>query len=56
MLLHDSKNVKALYRRGLVHLELENFADARTDLEKAAHIDTSLRREVDRSSRASSGR
>lgn len=48
VLLHDSKNVKALYRRGLVHLELENFADARTDLEKAAHIDTSLRREVDR--------
>ena len=48
VLLHDSSNVKALYRRGLVHLELENYNEAKADLEKAAHIDVSLRREVEK--------
>jgi len=44
----DKLNVKALFRRGICHIHLGDQEQARTDLNRAAELDTSLREEVDR--------
>jgi len=44
----EKENVKALFRRGQCNIHLGNHEQARTDLRRAAELDTSIGREVDR--------
>jgi len=44
----DKLNVKALFRRGICNFHLGRQEQARTDLDRAAEMNTGLRREVDR--------
>jgi len=44
----EKLNVKALFRRGQCNIHLGNHEQARTDLDRAAELDTSIAQEVER--------
>nr|CAG4647221.1 EOG090X09NR [Megafenestra aurita] len=46
VLIHQPNNVKALYRRGMAHINAWNPQEAKNDFEKAATIDPSLTKAV----------